>query len=81
MITVSIYHLIISDKGKTEKIEENDQETRDRKEDMELPLFNLDTLVTATNDFSMDHKLGEGGFGPVYKVNNYEIYQSDRISP
>ncbi|XP_021905852.1 G-type lectin S-receptor-like serine/threonine-protein kinase At4g27290 isoform X2 [Carica papaya] len=64
---VSIYHLIISDKGKTEKIEENDQETRDRKEDMELPLFNLDTLVTATNDFSMDHKLGEGGFGPVYK--------------
>ena len=39
------------------------------KEDMELPLFNLSTIARATDDFSLNNKLGEGGFGPVYKVN------------
>ncbi|KAL3016884.1 hypothetical protein AAZX31_06G241200 [Glycine max] len=34
---------------------------------MELPLFDLATLVNATNNFSTDNKLGQGGFGPVYK--------------
>ncbi|KAG6691512.1 hypothetical protein I3842_10G067000 [Carya illinoinensis] len=29
--------------------------------------FDLDTLETATNKFSEDNKIGEGGFGPVYK--------------
>ncbi|XP_041028267.1 cysteine-rich receptor-like protein kinase 10 isoform X1 [Juglans microcarpa x Juglans regia] len=29
--------------------------------------FDLDILETATNKFSEDNKLGEGGFGPVYK--------------
>ncbi|KAG6525781.1 hypothetical protein ZIOFF_015751 [Zingiber officinale] len=37
------------------------------KEDLELPLFDLSTIRDATNGFSMDNKLGEGGFGPVYK--------------
>ncbi|XP_074563816.1 receptor-like serine/threonine-protein kinase SD1-8 [Curcuma longa] len=35
--------------------------------DMELPLFDLNTIKDATDDFSIDNKLGEGGFGPVYK--------------
>ncbi|KAJ8459074.1 hypothetical protein OPV22_032000 [Ensete ventricosum] len=30
-------------------------------------LFDLDTLKVATNNFSDANKLGEGGFGPVYK--------------
>lgn len=38
------------------------------KEDIELPLFDLITISTATNNFSNDHKIGEGGFGNVYKV-------------
>ncbi|KAF9672903.1 hypothetical protein SADUNF_Sadunf11G0092800 [Salix dunnii] len=38
------------------------------KEDLDLPLFCLDTLTLATNNFSADNKLGEGGFGPVYKA-------------
>ncbi|KAJ4960711.1 hypothetical protein NE237_020621 [Protea cynaroides] len=29
--------------------------------------FSLETLVSATRNFHSDHKLGEGGFGPVYK--------------
>ncbi|CAN6545505.1 unnamed protein product [Malus baccata var. baccata] len=36
-------------------------------EDMELPLFDLTTIAKATNGFSNCNKLGEGGFGPVYK--------------
>ncbi|XP_062082927.1 G-type lectin S-receptor-like serine/threonine-protein kinase At4g27290 [Humulus lupulus] len=36
-------------------------------EDLELPLFDLHTISTATNNFSERNKLGEGGFGPVYK--------------
>ncbi|CAN1326826.1 G-type lectin S-receptor-like serine/threonine-protein kinase RKS1 [Linum perenne] len=33
----------------------------------DLPFFHLNEIVAATNDFSDDNKLGEGGFGSVYK--------------
>ncbi|GKV49131.1 hypothetical protein SLEP1_g55897 [Rubroshorea leprosula] len=36
-------------------------------EDIELSLFELAVISRATNDFSSHNKLGEGGFGPVYK--------------
>ncbi|PIA38451.1 hypothetical protein AQUCO_02800277v1 [Aquilegia coerulea] len=39
------------------------------KDDLELPLYQLVTLASATNNFSEENKLGEGGFGPVYRVN------------
>ncbi|KAL8237822.1 hypothetical protein R6Q59_018903 [Mikania micrantha] len=42
-------------------------ENRSVDEDLELPLFGLSTILKATNNFSMSAKLGEGGFGPVYK--------------
>ncbi|KAL7123321.1 hypothetical protein ACP275_01G099200 [Erythranthe tilingii] len=35
--------------------------------DLELPLFDLSTISKATESFSLNNKLGEGGFGPVYK--------------
>ncbi|KAJ4828201.1 G-type lectin S-receptor-like serine/threonine-protein kinase SD1-1 [Turnera subulata] len=35
--------------------------------EQELPLFDLATLANATNTFCTTNKLGEGGFGPVYK--------------
>lgn len=31
--------------------------------------FSYSELKNATNDFNFQNKLGEGGFGPVYKVN------------
>ncbi|KAI3849774.1 hypothetical protein MKW98_026688 [Papaver atlanticum] len=41
-------------------------------EDLELPLFDLITLETATNNFSHTNKIGEGGYGPVYKGKTLE---------
>ena len=32
------------------------------------PLFDFNVIETATNNFANENKLGEGGFGPVYKV-------------
>ena len=37
---------------------------------MELPIFDLITISNATDNFAINNKLGEGGFGSVYKVNN-----------
>ncbi|PRQ31532.1 putative protein kinase RLK-Pelle-DLSV family [Rosa chinensis] len=36
-------------------------------EDIELLKFDLGTISKATDNFSDNYKLGEGGFGPVYK--------------
>ncbi|KAI3685679.1 hypothetical protein L6452_34935 [Arctium lappa] len=33
-----------------------------------LPFFNLHEIAKATDNFSIDNKIGECGFGPVYKV-------------
>ncbi|KAA8525125.1 hypothetical protein F0562_007011 [Nyssa sinensis] len=38
------------------------------KKDIELPLFSFASVSAATANFSEANKLGEGGFGPVYKV-------------
>nr|GMD80798.1 G-type lectin S-receptor-like serine/threonine-protein kinase At4g27290 isoform X2 [Ipomoea batatas] len=37
------------------------------KEWLELPLFDLSTISKATNNFSYNNKVGEGGFGAVYR--------------
>jgi hypothetical protein len=34
----------------------------------ELLKFDFEKLATATNNFHSSNKLGQGGFGPVYKV-------------
>ncbi|XP_024007713.1 G-type lectin S-receptor-like serine/threonine-protein kinase RKS1 isoform X2 [Eutrema salsugineum] len=39
----------------------------DKARNWELPLFELNTIAAATNNFSSRNKLGAGGFGPVYK--------------
>ena len=33
-----------------------------------LALFKFKQLEIATNGFTLENKLGQGGFGPVYKV-------------
>ncbi|KAI3675459.1 hypothetical protein L1987_85049 [Smallanthus sonchifolius] len=44
-----------------------DHENRSDDENLDLPLFGLSAILKATNNFSINNKLGEGGFGPVYK--------------
>ncbi|KAL1560144.1 G-type lectin S-receptor-like serine/threonine-protein kinase isoform X1 [Salvia divinorum] len=36
-------------------------------EDVALPMIDFLTISIATNEFSFSNKIGEGGFGPVYK--------------
>ncbi|XP_055822536.1 G-type lectin S-receptor-like serine/threonine-protein kinase At4g03230 [Solanum dulcamara] len=36
-------------------------------EAIDVPYFHLDTILEATDNFSNANKLGQGGFGPVYK--------------
>ncbi|XP_027908942.1 G-type lectin S-receptor-like serine/threonine-protein kinase At4g27290 isoform X1 [Vigna unguiculata] len=38
-----------------------------RREVIDLPTFDFSVLASATGNFSTENKLGEGGFGPVYK--------------
>ncbi|WVZ16122.1 hypothetical protein V8G54_009104 [Vigna mungo] len=43
---------------------------------LDVTLFDLSSIRTATNNFSLNNKIGQGGFGPVYKgklVDDREI--------
>ncbi|KAF7114747.1 hypothetical protein RHSIM_RhsimUnG0078700 [Rhododendron simsii] len=40
----------------------------ERGTDADLPLFDLITTVATTDNFLLSNKLGQGGFGPVYKA-------------
>ncbi|XP_058073012.1 receptor-like serine/threonine-protein kinase SD1-8 isoform X2 [Magnolia sinica] len=54
----------------------NEIELEESTKGSELPLFDLHVVAAATNNFSSENKLGEGGFGPVYKgklMNGEEI--------
>ena len=41
---------------------------RVEKKEVDLPMFSFASVSAATNNFSIENKLGEGGFGLVYKV-------------
>ncbi|KAJ3693660.1 hypothetical protein LUZ60_009140 [Juncus effusus] len=50
--------------------------------DTELPLFDIDSMTLATNNFSFANKIGEGGFGIVYqgKLNDGQEIAVKKLS-
>ncbi|XP_006650248.1 receptor-like serine/threonine-protein kinase SD1-8 [Oryza brachyantha] len=51
-------------------------------QDLDLPSFDVETILYATNNFSADNKLGQGGFGPVYmgRLDNGQDIAVKRLS-
>lgn len=47
----------------------------DRIRSMESLQFDFGTIRVATDNFSEANKLGEGGFGAVYKVNRHILLE------
>jgi hypothetical protein len=46
----------------------SDEFREEDKKGIDVPVFDLESILAATNSFSDAKKLGEGGYGPVYKV-------------
>ncbi|KAL0015136.1 hypothetical protein SO802_002205 [Lithocarpus litseifolius] len=73
------YFICKSEKKFREKMENNmiiDWSIKSQRKDLELPFFDQATIEKATDNFSSNNKLGEGGFGPVYKstlIDGHEI--------
>ncbi|KAB2044185.1 hypothetical protein ES319_D01G072700v1 [Gossypium barbadense] len=74
-----VYHLRRSRRKLKDEVEDNnlnDGEDKDENEDMDVAVFEFGTIAQATDSFSFMNKLGQGGFGPVYKgtlANGQEI--------
>ncbi|KAI7999898.1 G-type lectin S-receptor-like serine/threonine-protein kinase SD1-1, partial [Camellia lanceoleosa] len=52
--------------NRNQKVQDNNQRIVED-ENLALLLFDLATVSSATNNFSLTNKIGEGGFGPVYR--------------
>ncbi|RZB75850.1 G-type lectin S-receptor-like serine/threonine-protein kinase SD1-1 [Glycine soja] len=67
LIITCVCILILKNSGAARKIYGKHYKNIQRKEDIDFPNFNLSVLAKATENFSTKNKLGEGGFGQVYK--------------
>ncbi|XP_039028294.1 G-type lectin S-receptor-like serine/threonine-protein kinase At4g27290 [Hibiscus syriacus] len=54
-------------KGSMKGLSESRYKYENQNEDLDLPLFDFATIARATDNFSPNNKIGEGGFGSVYK--------------
>nr|XP_011460974.1 PREDICTED: putative receptor-like protein kinase At4g00960 isoform X1 [Fragaria vesca subsp. vesca] len=55
-------------------------ENNGQNEDLQLPLYSLSTIIDATDNFSFNNMLGEGGFGPVYKIFQGRLKDGQEIA-
>ncbi|KAH7662009.1 S-receptor-like serine/threonine-protein kinase protein [Dioscorea alata] len=54
-------------RGNATGIDHHNHENEMKDEEVELPIFDLSVILEATDNFAPENKLGQGGFGPVYK--------------
>ncbi|GAY52957.1 hypothetical protein CUMW_145960 [Citrus unshiu] len=70
------FDIYMSVATRTNEPSEGDGDAKGTRRDSVLPCFSLASVSAATENFSMQCKLGEGGFGPVYKgklLNGQEV--------
>ncbi|RDY00481.1 G-type lectin S-receptor-like serine/threonine-protein kinase, partial [Mucuna pruriens] len=53
--------------GKNQIVSLKNHTDNTENKEIDVPIFDFSTIVNATGNFSIRNKLGEGGFGPVYK--------------
>ena len=49
------------------------KQIKDGQASHELQIFSFESISTATSNFTIENKLGEGGFGSVYKVGTLSL--------
>ncbi|KFK29234.1 hypothetical protein AALP_AA7G107000 [Arabis alpina] len=68
-IGMTVFNIKKKKLARKETVQRNIDRVSSKKEeeDLEFPFLDLDLIAEATNGFSDGNKLGQGGFGPVYK--------------
>ena len=61
-------HQLYHSEIRVKQLIDSEQFKEEDKKDIDVPFFDLDDILAATDNFSDINKLGQGGFGPVYKV-------------
>ncbi|KAK4768044.1 hypothetical protein SAY87_003185 [Trapa incisa] len=69
-VVIGLIYAFFAWKNKWLKLKEQMTQSQRRdvpnEEDLELPLISFNDTAEATSNFSIDNKLGEGGYGPVF---------------
>ena len=67
-----VFHVYDNERRVKDFIESGRFKENDAK-GIDVPFFNLKSILAATDYFSNTKKLGQGGFGPVYKVLTFLV--------
>ncbi|KAK2350674.1 G-type lectin S-receptor serine/threonine-protein kinase RKS1 [Trifolium repens] len=82
VVLLSCVYCMWKKKRKDKMLQQSNQDSSGEEIDAQsntrsnLPFFSFKTIITATRNFSQENKLGQGGFGTVYKgclVNGQEV--------